>query len=104
MRIPAGMLPGELALYKRQTESVKSEIKHWKEALNEEFGDFQTQVMVTGRVLLIPEGEPNENGWLCCYMSDETPFARLVIDDYVPELASDDVDLTPLHTEAASDR
>lgn len=95
------MAPDELAMYKAQTEAVLNEIQHWKEALTEEFGNYQTQVMPTGRVLLMPEGEPDPNGWLCCYLSDVTPFARLVIDDYCPELA-DDVDPTPIPSEAAS--
>jgi hypothetical protein len=97
------MMPKDVATYKRQTDIVLQQIDYYKEGLTEEFGDFQTQVMPTGRVLLMPEGEPNQESWMCCYLSDETTNARLVIDDYVPELSSpEDYDPVPVPTEVPS--
>lgn len=84
--IPFGMEPEELAILQSQTSTVGQEIKRHHDLLRDEYGNYQLQTLETGRVLLIPEGTTVEEEWLVCYMSDATPSAVLVLDDYVPEL------------------
>lgn len=64
---------------------TKSQIIHNKAEIEWAFAPFKTQDLPTGRVLLIPEGHDP----YVCYMSDESNSARLIIDDYVPELGID---------------
>jgi hypothetical protein len=85
-KIPADMTEEEVASYRDRTHIVVHQIEEMKAELQEEFGNFTTEVMITGRVLLMPEGTSDENDWFCCYLSDPSADGRLVVDDYCPEL------------------
>lgn len=57
-------------------------INTYKPELEDEFGEFTTQKLPSGRILLRShDGEP-----FIAYLSDFHADARLVIDDYIPEL------------------
>lgn len=84
--IPSNMSKEELDRYRSQTHLVLAAIEDLKGELQQDFGEFfKTEVMITGRVLLIPEGASDENDWFCCYLSDRSADARLVVDDYIAE-------------------
>lgn len=89
--IPPDMDQQELDQWRSQTDEVQRQIELNRDPLTEEFGNFQTQVMETGRVLLIPEGEQDQEAWLICYLVQ----GRLILDDYVPELA-ENIDPNPI--------
>lgn len=67
---------------------VRRLIEVHREALEEEFGTFTLVDSPTfNRVVLIPDNATDREGWAVCYRSDSTVDARLLIDDYVPEVA-----------------
>lgn len=65
-----------------QTANLQSEIEKWREEIQEEIGEFRTEILPTGRILILADQEVPH----VAYMSDEGPDARLCFDDYVPEL------------------
>lgn len=97
MRIPPHFSQTDLERYQRQTHLVLKEIEANRDELQDEFGNFTTMDLPTGRVLLIPEATPDEDDWFVCYLHDASADARLVVDDYVPELAdSSDPEMIPV--------
>jgi hypothetical protein len=71
------------------TLRVHHAIEHNRKALEDELGTFlQEDLPTPGRVLLRPQNELPH----VAYMSDGSPDARLVIDDYVPELGDPTMD------------
>jgi hypothetical protein len=69
-----------------QTARIRGELETWREATEAAVGKFRTEVLPTGRILVVPTEILDEPPHVA-YMSDDGPEARLVIDDYVPELA-----------------
>lgn len=65
-----------------QTAKILSALERDKDAILDELGEYKQEVLPTGRVLILPATELPH----VAYMSDEGPNARLVLDDYVPEI------------------
>ena len=106
MRIPPHMPKEDVQRDQQQTALVRAAIEDSREELEDEFGNFQLMVLPTGRVLLMPEGQPNEEDWFCCYLHDASADARLLVDDYVPELSDDtnyDPEEVPISEQATLD-
>lgn len=104
MRIPPHIPKEDLQRYQRQTPLVRAAIEESREELEDEFGNFQLMDLPTGRVLLMPEGMPDEVDWLVCYLHDSSADARLLVDDYVPELSDDsDPQEVPISEQATLD-
>lgn len=104
MRIPPHIPKEDLARYLKQTELVKHQIEENREELADEFGNFQTLDLPTGRILLMPEGTTEQAEWFCCYLHDASADARLVVDDYVPELEDNsDPEEIPISEQATLD-
>lgn len=104
MRIPPHIPKKDLDRYLKQTALVRNAIENEREELTDEFGNFQLMDLPTGRVLLMPEGAPEPNEWFCCYLHDASADARLLVDDYVPELEdSSDPEEVPLSEQATYD-
>ena len=82
------VVPDLPTLTPEETAHVLAEIERWRGNLEDELGTFTTEVLPTGRVLLLPKEELPH----VCYMSDDGPFARLCVDDYVPEIANQELD------------
>lgn len=62
-------------------------IEQYREELEDEFGKFTTvPIPDTMRVLLIPEVAESKFEGFVCYLSDPHADARLIVDDYVPEM------------------
>lgn len=71
-----------------EQEIVRHMIDVHQEALEDEFGKFTlVNAEDPEKVLLIPEEADSREGWMACYRSDKSADARLLVDDYVPELA-----------------
>lgn len=68
----------------RIREAITSSLSEIEEELD---GPFLLEDLPTGRVLVYHEGSREEG--LVCYMSDRHPDARLILDDYVPEIGVD---------------
>lgn len=81
-------VPDPPQLTSEETAHVQAEVEKWRSHLEDELGSFTTEVLPTGRVLLLPQTELPH----VCYMSDDGPFARLCVDDFVPEIAKPDLD------------
>lgn len=69
-------------LSEEQTARIEDQIEKYRRNLEDELGQFTHERLPTGRVLLLPRDEVPH----VCYMSDEGPWARLCVDDYVPEI------------------
>ena len=61
---------------------MRAELDRSKEAIEDELGPYTTEELLTGRILILPVEEVPH----VAYMSDNGPDARLIIDDYVPEI------------------
>jgi hypothetical protein len=70
----------------QQTATVMAALERDREAVVSELGEFTTEVLPTGRILVLPQEEVPH----VAYMSDDGPEARLVLDDYVPELGGNE--------------
>lgn len=104
MRIPPHFTPDDVALYQKQNKLTHQYIADNNEELEDEFGNYSLMDLPTGRVLLMPAGEPDPNGWFVCYLSDPTANARLLVDDYVPELEdTHDTEEIPIESQAIVD-
>lgn len=66
-----------------QRSVLRAELDKSKEALEDEWGPYITEELPTGRILVLPSGGEVPH---VAYMSDDSPDARLVLDDYVPEI------------------
>lgn len=66
-----------------QTAKILTELARWDEETRDELGDYRTEVLPTGRVLVLSDNEVPH----VAYMSDDGPDARLCLDDFIPELA-----------------
>lgn len=65
-----------------QRSVLKDNLDRETEAIEDELGPFITEELPTGRILILPVREVAH----VAYMSDDGPDARLVIDDYCPEI------------------
>lgn len=78
-------------LTEEQTARIQGELEKWREATEAAVGKFRTEVLLTGRILVVPTEFLDEPPHVA-YMSDDGPEARLVIDDFVPELGNPSFD------------
>ncbi len=78
-------------LTEEQTARIMAEVGRWQEAIESAIGTFRTELMPTGRILVVPTQNLQEPPHVA-YMSDDGPEARLCIDDFVPELATPGLD------------
>lgn len=70
-----------------ETLRIQHAINSNRDIIEAELGPFTEQVLPSGRVLITPS--PDVELPHVCYMSDKTPEARLIFDDYVPELGNE---------------
>lgn len=78
-------------LSETESQKVKDEIEKWRWEITEEIGPFRTEVLQTGRILIQPDDLEVPH---VAYMSDNSPDARLCLDDYVPEIGDFTLDPT----------
>lgn len=78
--------PEEPGVYQ---ERVLQLIDRFQAHLEDEFGKFTTNpVPDSQRVILVPEEATHPEEWMVCYLSDPSADARLVVDDYVPDVTA----------------
>lgn len=85
-RAPEGWqeFPGDVG---RWQQRVLDQIQADTAALKDEFGEFTTiPVPDSQRVILVPGEAGNSEEWFICYLSHAGADARLVVDDYLPDL------------------
>lgn len=73
----------------QQRSVLRAELDSAREALEDEWGPYITEDLPTGRILVLPVEELPH----VAYMSDDSPDARLILDDFVPEIG--DMTLDP---------
>lgn len=69
-------------LSSQETQRILDEIERYRKEVEAELGPFTTEVLFSGRVLITPQTEVPH----VAYMSHQGADARLVFDDYVPEI------------------